>query len=1199
MANENTKKETTFDDYQKKAINVEKNAVVSAGAGSGKTTVLSERFLHLIQKPNGYNVDEILTLTFTKKATVEMSDRIYKVLKKNAPEQAANFYKANIKTLDSYCNSVAKIGAHLYGMSPDFTQDDASIYNQAYQKALPFILKHRDNFAIKELVNTKDYAQIANELFVNPILKNSTIAEPIDFESAFKKQISEILNKWQATVKITNDLLNQLVGVYSTFEGNAKTKFIEAIKNAVETNEIPGPVTLTEEQVINSDSHEIEEYASIVNDIAYISQAGARGDAVQPLKDVLNELRNYTGTLVSICNYVSGFNLIAGLLPLLTDFQEIVNNIKRSTGILTFKDISNMALCILRDHPDIRALEKQKYKAIMIDEFQDNNSQQRDMLFLLAEKLDRMDIGVPSVEELCPEKLFFVGDEKQSIYIFRGADVTVFNELAGNFKENNLEMTNNYRSESALIAAFNTIFGGYKYPPEEFVPGPAFSSAPSVFYNERDAESTTIPNHEAIYHKVTLPNFRLEEIQNAQKESSEKLAEIYKPRVHVALYDKNQIVPNEEFYTEEEAEAEWIANKIDELIANGQNPAEIAVLFRNYSLQPTYEKIFLKHGIPYNTETVTGLYSDGPVNDIMALLQICIYPKDTISYAQVLRSPFVNLSITETMAVIANEKRPFAEGAESVLEGKSLEIFKNMQSFFKKFSESVLTQPITHSITTLWYEMGYRFETMWNHTVEMYGKLYDLMFELARSADEQNVGLSGFIDLVSAYKSESSKLDDMDIPLDQPAGVHILSIHKSKGLEFEVVFVAATHRLPKSDSNASPVFSSKEFGITINTPPCKSFANNNSQYFYGKVKDEKDEKLAAELRRITYVALTRAKKELYITNGKYKIEPNPNKYLPGGENNVRSIFNVLTPVISYYMSDSNKPYAPFDVEIIPPFPRIKTQDSENLSRQNTLTDKKKLIAELNSESPYKAAEKNGNIITKDIIQTKYTNPSKLHKADDETNPDISNRYAVAPNSVYPEISKYVFESIPADEWKLHKENPSYEPRPRFDFTDFGTIAHAYMEAAILNKKAEISNRNIVGLDNNKVKIEKIFQICEEMAEKFKNSEIGQKAIRSTEYYAEYSFRSRVGDKIIKGIIDLVFKNDDGTYTVLDYKTNQEEIPEIYYNQLACYRQAVSQMLGISDTNSIKCYLFYLRSGHEVDITANCNKVDLSKAIQEI
>ena len=124
------------------------------------------------------------------------------------------------------------------------------------------------------------------------------------------------------------------------------------------------------------------------------------------------------------------------------------------------------------------------------------------------------------------------------------------------------------------------------------------------------------------------------------------------------------------------------------------------------------------------------------------------------------------------------------------------------------------------------------------------------------------------------------------------------------------------------------------------------------------------------------------------------------------------------------------------------------------------------------------------------------------------------------------------------------------------------------------------------------------RICKQMAEQFKNSEIGKQAINSKEHYAEFAFKSKVVDRIIKGIIDLVFVNPDGTYTVLDYKTNQEEIPEIYYKQLACYRQAVGQMFNI-ETKSINCVLFYLRSGNSVDITSECDKINLEEAVKEI
>ena len=115
---------------------------------------------------------------------------------------------------------------------------------------------------------------------------------------------------------------------------------------------------------------------------------------------------------------------------------------------------------------------------------------------------------------------------------------------------------------------------------------------------------------------------------------------------------------------------------------------------------------------------------------------------------------------------------------------------------------------------------------------------------------------------------------------------------------------------------------------------------------------------------------------------------------------------------------------------------------------------------------------------------------------------------------------------------------------------------------------------------------------------FKASELGKAAMEAGWHKAEYTFRSRVAGKIISGSIDLVFENQDGTFTIVDYKTNQKIEPEIYYNQLACYRQAVSQMMNVS-CDKIKCCLYYLRFNEIRDITEQCGKVDLEKAVNSI
>lgn len=1161
---QNVQQERKFDDYQQNAINILKNAVVSAGAGSGKTTVLSERFLQLVQKKN-YKVEEILTLTFTKKATVEMSARIFKVLKQKAPEHAANFFKANIKTLDSYCNSVAKMGAHFYGITPDFTQDD-SIGTQIQQLALPFILKNRDNEAIKILVNSDEFEKKAMEIFVEPILENSTVAEPIDFDASTENQIKAVLEAWKNLGSKVQEAIHQFEKAYSDFDGNRNTKYILAIKSILEENGLPEFPELSEDDIKNSNEQKFLPYLQFLSEICRISQTGAPKNA-EELKETHNEIKKITPKIASLVDYIPSYRLMKSLVPLLKEFQELANNLKRSSGCLTFRDIANLALCTLRDHPEIRQIEKQKYKAIMIDEFQDNNSEQRDMLFLLAENPERTAKGVPAVEELCPEKLFFVGDEKQSIYRFRGADVSVFRALSDDFKDGNLSMTTNYRSKPALIAAFNTIFGGFPYPPSQEEKS---SVPPCVFFTERK-DCSEVPNYEAIYKEVTMSESARQEI-NAEPQ-------VFSPKIHFALYDKKkneEFKGNSNFLTEEEAEAEWVALKISGLIKNRQNPDEIAVLFRNYSLQPLYERTFLRHGIPYNTEVVTGFFDDGPVNDIISLLRLCAYPEDTQPYAQLLRSPMANLTIEETDAILSFAQKPFQGDYSSFLAPESLARYEHLKSAYEKLKENAENEPLTKLISEIWYDFGYRYETLWNPTVSMYGKMYDLLFELARKAEIQNLSIASFVDSVEKYKERSNsldgkaeKLEGMDIPLEQASGVHILTIHKSKGLEYDTVFICGTHKKGKNDTNSKAVYCSKKFGISVNNPE-----SEHQNYFYQLVDEENRKMQNAELRRLAYVALTRAKKEIFITNGKYSPSKDSSAYLPGADKNPSSLFNVLEPVFDFYSQQETQNPFPFDTEEIAPFPRsVKNSQKETKNNAESKTEFLNLLANSKNFQNFKE-------ITAEEPEEKYVSPSKLHPTDEETE-TRKEKILFNPDSPFQEINEIVGKT------------------QKFTFENFGTIAHAYMESAIKNtEKPDFSAKEISGLEEKTEYIKVIDRICRQMQKTFIESEIGKAAKNSAWKKTEYEFRGTIGTKIIRGIIDLVFKNADGTYTIIDYKTNQTIQPEIYEAQLGCYKKVIADMLQI-EPEKIRCYLYYLRFGKLVEIKNEISLKNIENLIDKL
>lgn len=1186
--------EKQFDNFQKAAINANLNSVVSAGAGSGKTTVLAERFSRLVLEKN-YNVDEILTLTFTKKATTEMSERIYKVLKANAPDKAANFYKNNIKTLDSYCSALAKLGSHFYGLSPDFTQDDDEVEKRIKNMALPFILEKRDNDAIKALVQANTFDKIADEIFVEPMMEQSFVASPVDFEKCEKSQKAEIIKAWKENCEKADEIFSNLKIAFSNFEGKKDGVFYTKLSENLKNNVVSPPL-LSESDVENANYEGIFSYTNFIKTLAFTSQSGTASEKYAEVKNCLNELREISGVLVSIVNYVYSFKISHAIFPLMSEFQKKVNDAKREMAVLTFGDVANLALKILIEHPEIRKIEKMRYKAIMIDEFQDNNKMQRDLLFLLSEKMERNEKSVPEASELIGDKLFFVGDEKQSIYKFRGADVSVFRSLSNDFENGNLSMTNNYRSKPNLINAFNTIFGGSCGGGDG-----ACAVDGAVFYKkgEKLPDGHDISKYEATYENATVPDVKNEADNNK--------------RVHFAIYytknprnfsSEGEINEaknaDEKFLTEENAESQWVAKKIEELVTVGVNGEkykyeDIAILFRSYSLQPLYERTFLNNGIPYDAEVVTGFFADGVVNDIFSFLKICVDENDVLSYLKVLCSPWLNFSSEVADKIIEINAKPFSADVFQLdgFDEKTKERYEEIKKFYENLRETSKYESLTKTVSRLWYESGYRYETIWNKKVSMFAKLYDVIFELARKCDEKNMSLSNFVDSAEIYKDTddtsdngTKKIENMNIPLETTGGVHILSIHKSKGLEFPVVFVCGSHKFPKNSGNAKAAYPSKDFGIAINTPDSPFDKKNKyaSNYFYEVAKELEKSQSQAELRRLVYVAVTRAKNEVFITNGKFSSP----KFTKDGQietdkspKDISTIFGALKP---FFEANANyekvggddkspicriaaNPSAPFSLDFILPCSRV-AENEKSTARKNTFSSKVSLINEIATKKIYE----NACIIEKDDVDDRYLSPSHLQGRTNFSSESVASETNATSGAEVASI-----------------DLPNYFTDGHHE-ADFGTIAHEFLEMAINGEEFKMSQKAIFVVQNlthKKSAIDETENICKKMAETFKSSQLGKKAISSTWRKTEYPFKSNIeidgNKKIAKGTIDLVFKDENGDFIIVDYKTDQKIAPEQHKKQLDCYKNAVAKMQNVS-SDKVKGYLYYLRFGEVVEIS---------------
>lgn len=1148
-----------LDNDQKRAVEIQQNAVVSAGAGSGKTKVLSERFAYLV-KNKGYKVDEILTLTFTKKATNEMFGRIYKVLKEEKSDAISDFYKAHIQTLDSYCASIAKIGAHYYGINPDFIEDDETVANTVRSMALPFLLENRDNKALQTVVKTGDFADVAEELFVKPVLYYSTLTKPLDFVEDLERQSKEIFDLFSKTIKESEDMIHSLKPLFDDCTANKNTKFGNAMNEFFKRPIVSAPQLKSKDAIeISQDKDTIKRFIAYINYIK-IDLQGNRlpGGTVsyqwEGVTSIIKKLRDeISSKLAAVANFFYSYETMKEVMLLLDTFQDKVNKARRTQGILTISDVSSLALSILIDFPELRQIEKEKFREIMIDEFQDNNSQQRDMLFLLAEKLDRHEKTIPtSIDELEENKLFFVGDEKQSIYKFRGADVSVFRSLKDFFKAGNLELSTNYRSDPSLINSFNVIFGGNS----------------SVFLK---AGTPDVPKYEAVYSDAKIPDHKVLELSDDNSNC----------KFHFALYDRTDVKSDKETLTQTETEAFWVARKIAELKNEGKitNYSDVAILLRKYTKQSVFERIFLQTGIPYNTEVIKGFFSDGPVNDMINYLRLCVYPYDTLAYASILRSPFVNLTSSEIKTVMsqyATSAKPtlFSELVADLLDDESKNRYLSAGKVFAEFVVYSKTALITDCLSKLWYEFGYRYETLWNQKVEMYAKLYDMLFELARQSDSDNACLADFVDGLRTYVDQSQKLEGMDIPLETKDSVHILTIFKSKGLEFPYVFVCDCQSESARNRNMEITYYSKEYGLTLNLPGHKELSSSN--WFFNKNKKLNSAQSAAELRRITYVAVTRAINECYVTGISNFDFLRGKNYLPP-EGTPATILNVFMAQLDEYKDIPQ--HAPFTLEKIPETPREELYAVQGSKRRNLLAEKKKVIETV------KIKASSASVVEADIPEQLYVSPSQLHGenvvTEQITTSDeltVSSNSESTDNTPFSEITR-IIESTRPKPFLVNLENNE----PRFNYTNFGTIAHAYLEAAINNTVPDNITREFIGLNNNHKNIEVVTKACEKMAEAFLKNTLGQEVMSATWKKAEYPFRCQMGNKIARGIIDLVIKNEDGTYTIIDYKTNTSIEPEIYYEQLACYRYALKFMENCPES-AIKCKLYYLRFDKTVDIT---------------
>ncbi len=1153
------------------------NVVAAAGAGSGKTHVLSHRYAWLVTEQN-YKPEEILTLTFTTKAASEMYQRIYAtlcslrddpepVIQHRATEAIASFHKARISTLDSYCNTIVRDGIHHFGISHDFSIDKAAAESLAETMALPFVLSNKDNQALKQLMGSNNPAEAASAFFAKAVTAFSNLANPRNFEADTEKQSVFAAKRWSELTGIVTKIYSD---IYTNLKSDdASTIFTPTfLKNGAPLFADTEPGSLLTPPAYSDSPDTLRKYLDFVYRFAKLELRGIRG--VEKQDNPIFISRRYCTELHLLFNYKVCYDTNMELSRLLNAFQKEYHEQRRQQGILTFTDVSQFALRLLKEYPEIRAQEKNAFKAIMIDEFQDDNEIQRDLLYLISERKDVITQGVPEAKDLDQHKLFFVGDEKQSIYKFRGADVSVFMKLRSEMPQYRTLRTN-YRSKENLLKGFNVLCHPTQNPD-----APLFSW-------------TEAPDTDAFTYEARYENARFFEKNQENPESQDMR------RITIALKqpDENQN-PDMEYLNDHQVQARYIADIINRKVAEeGYQYSDFAILERKTTEQQEYERILREAGIPYTTEKVSGFFGEAVINDIASCLQLLIHPDDTMAYSSLLLSPLVNLSSAGVTAILTNPfSKPFDSASEQYLSDSDKEQFCKGRAFFEGLIAEKSQLSSTHLVSHIWYTCGYRYQTVWNENFTMYESLFDLLFETARRCDAENRTIADYTQqLMDIRQSYGEYLEDVEIPMEQRNAVKIMTIHKSKGLQFPVVFIPELNQNPPGNSNFQVIYSyfSEKYGLVPNTGnglPVIEINKIKGNWFAKAAASENMCLEQAELRRLLYVAMTRAEDELIMTgadDGSF------------GKNNGKvdewSIFTEKTHTqFIHLLSESLQRFtgmqpeeSPFIYKVIP---AMEAEFVTTGSNTTGFENQQKAIEA--ARNRYPSEEQQKQKIEADMDQEPIrANPSTFGHGD--YNPeDAASSSGERPAGLFDTTR---LETLIASQ-KAHKQ----ESEP-FAENDFGTIAHAKAEQIFTGHKVAVP-KNIAA----KLKAEDLAaveKLAQEMADHFVTTPIGEKALKASLRKSEYTFKTRIVNDagipvLVDGQIDLVFDcPEDNVLYVVDFKSDQAIEPEKHTTQLAFYKRSAEQMFTTAKTGrQVRCYLYYLRYGKTVDCTEAATGISL-------
>ena len=1078
---------------QQEALNIEKHVCVTAGAGSGKTTVLVERYLKILREGDA-KPQEIVAITFTEKASAEMKERVIKELsqgedrgtRENVLEQMNTVH---ISTIHAFCSRILREFPFQANVPANFSIlqgiDQKLLLQETLKNTLKDIatnLEDRHRAALTRLLRRYGGQQKLVDFFSMMINQRDVIAQlrqqlyndqnDTEIHEALQQRVLEQL---MPTIDIP-EFIRCLNAVMQVAAGkNVKT--VRDLTQQLETLHAKSPNSPEVSKFLK----QIVELITIKNGaIAKAAFIGAKADATDieteidflvstakkiKILPVSEKEKNddKTGDVETDDDFL--LSTIRDLLTLYTRILNDYENAKLAQGTLDFNDLQLKTRNLLRDNEEIRQELVSRHKYYMVDEFQDTNELQYELVMLLT-------------NELKDANLFIVGDPKQSIYGFRGADVRVFEKTKQKIIAEcglDISLTENFRSLRDPVGFinyfFNTLMG---------------DGTESEFEVKYEALTQARPVN---------ANGGIEILLGRQGDEAANEYALIAQHIKSSKAKKETVWARDENGTESERPIEY---------------GDIAILIRSRRHLPDIEHALLEADIPYLTTGGVGFYQRQEIYDIWNYLNFLNAPtKNHASLAAVLRGPAFGISDTELYEISLQAGESFWDKAQNYQRptnhlSTAIDILKKHSNFAHRMSVNQL-------VITIVNETGMIGTLKTGKQGQQRGANYQKLLELARNfdGDENKQTLPHFIEFLDILITEEPQEGQAPIEASRGA-VRIMTIHAAKGLQFPVVILP---RLDRGGQTDREPFIDEVFGIGFSPLKPDEGYRKTEPAIVPHMKNRSGEKEIAEKKRLFYVGATRAQDRL-ILSGTLSDNGRAQQMLGWiyehlGINEAVNPLSLPVSVEVFSGNDTSRQHFQLEIPIY-----------------QALTDLAPM-SEVSDETPTVEFPK----WTRQIPDS-----TGIHSAFSVT--ELAN-YARCP-------LRYQLENvlrIPTDE----------QGEAGLDETEMDNAIRSIL--ARIRQQSDQENLDTIidqALENYSGATTESTAALRTYINNFTNSELGETVFSAAKTYTNQQVHADIEGHIVDGRFDRLFQNKAGHWQVVIYKTSDLQDSEAYHSEMELY-----------------------------------------------